>query len=69
VYISISDTPRDLLFASGRAVTRDQPGNRVSRRGGVVVAMAKQARGGGIWVVGEQLDTGIAAGRGDLFRN
>ena len=69
MYISISDTPRDLLFASGRAVTRDQPGSKVSRRGGVVVAIAEQARGGGIWAVRKQLDAGITAGKGDLFRN
>jgi hypothetical protein len=69
VYISISNTPRDFLFASGQAITRDQPGSRVSKRGGVVVAIAERARGGGIWVVGEQLDTGITAGKGDLFRN
>jgi hypothetical protein len=35
----------------------------------VAVAIAEQARGGGIWAVGEQLDAGITAGRGDLFRN
>jgi hypothetical protein len=35
----------------------------------MVVAIAKRARGRGIWVVGKQLDAGITAGRGDLFRN
>jgi hypothetical protein len=69
VYIFISNTPRDLFFASGRVITQDQLEDRVSRRGGVVIAMAERARGGGIWVVGKQLDTGITAGRGDLFRN
>ena len=31
------------------------------------MAVAKRARGGGIWAVGEQLDAGMAASRGDLL--
>ena len=67
VYISASYASRAFLSLLGRVAASDLLGGRVSRRGGVVVAVAKRAGGGGIWAVGEQLDAGMAASRGDLL--
>ena len=67
MYVSTSNAARGLLSILGRAAAWDLSGGRVSRRGGVAVAVAKRAGGGGIWTVGEQLDAGIAARRGDLL--
>jgi len=67
VYVSVSYASRAFLSPSGRAAASDLSGGRVSRRGGVAVAVAEPAGGGGIWAVGEQLDAGMATSRGDLL--
>ena len=67
VYVSTSNAARGLLSTPGRAAAWDLSGGRVSRRGGVAVAVAERAGRGGIWTVGEQLDAGVATRGGDLL--